>query len=95
MTPYEPLLFWAALVLYTFAILVYLLKNIFKRDLKNLDYITSGIAFVAHSADIIFRWIYTGHPPAMGIYENALATSWIIALLFFILQWKFPKAASN
>lgn len=50
----------------------------------------AGLAtFAVHSVMIALRWIASGHPPAMGGFENSIAGAWFVVLLYFAFRVKF------
>ena len=91
MTAIERLFFWAAVLLYALSFALYLVSLVFKAGKKEpIALGTLGAGFAGETAAIAVRWFETGHVPAVGNYENALAGSWLIILftLYLVVRWK-------
>jgi len=95
MTKTEATFFWIAVTFFIISTLLYWLEIVFKRDLKRLNYVAVGSGFISLSLAIIYRWAITRHPPALGVYENTLATAWFVVFLFIILQWRYDKVRAS
>jgi cytochrome c-type biogenesis protein CcsB len=86
----EAVLFWVAIGFYLVASVAFQANFVFKKARwPNYAIISTCIAFVLHNAVIVTRWISTGHLPIIGDYENTLAGSWLIILIFLVLQIRF------
>lgn len=48
-----------------------------------------AVGFVLQSVAFFSRWIYTGHFPMSNMYEYLAVMSWMAALSFWILQWRY------
>lgn len=48
-----------------------------------------AVGFVLQTVAFISRWNYTGHFPMSNMYEYLAVMSWMAALSFWILQWKY------
>jgi cytochrome c-type biogenesis protein CcsB len=55
-----------------------------------------GTGIVLHTVLVAYRWIQTGHMPAIGTFENALLASWFIAVMAVWAGWRerFPAVAA-
>lgn len=86
----EGVLFWAAVALYLTGSVAFLAALVFQRGAWAgwATFITL-VGFLSHNGAIAFRWVATGHPPIIGDYENALAASWVIILIFLLVQYRF------
>ncbi|GAB4292924.1 MAG: c-type cytochrome biogenesis protein CcsB [Myxococcota bacterium] len=49
------------------------------------------LGFAFHTAAIAVRWATSGHPPVMGLYENAILGSWFIIILYLLGLKKFAS----
>ncbi len=92
MTSAEAVLFWCAVFLYVVSSCLYLFGVIFRKP-RLLDPATrvAWVALLCHTVAIVVRWKATGHAPVMRDYENALAGSWVIVVLFLALRHYFPR----
>lgn len=90
MTGAEAVFLWGMLILYVISVIIYTGAFIFKRE-EPFKWATviacSGM--ICHTLVITIRWIATDHMPVMGDYENALAGTWMIAVFFLGLQYKY------
>ncbi|MEW6202413.1 MAG: cytochrome c biogenesis protein CcsA, partial [bacterium] len=94
MTKGEGIFFWIAVAFYIGSVFFYIAGAIFRKE--RWCGLATGItlaAFTAHTTAIVVRWISAGHPPIMRNYENALAGSWLIILIFLLLVWRFRSFA--
>ncbi|MFC1943494.1 c-type cytochrome biogenesis protein CcsB [Chloroflexota bacterium] len=91
----EAILFWITVALYLVSSVTFLASLIFRKA-KWPDYaiVITFLGFLSHNATIATRWVATGHAPLMGDYENTLAGSWLIILLFLIVQLRFQNLRS-
>ena len=48
-----------------------------------------AVGFVLQSVAFFARWMYTGHFPMSNMYEYLAVMSWMAALSFWILQWRY------
>lgn len=86
------------ILLYSLTILFYFFSNItgyfsyfFKKEKLSLySFYLFYVAIFFNTVVFFFRWIYTGHIPTIGNYENVLMGSWIlgILILFFLKKGK-------
>jgi cytochrome c-type biogenesis protein CcsB len=79
----EVSLIWPALVLFALAFVAELFGMIFGRPrLRRIAFWTSVAAFALETGAIAVRWAELGHGPVMRTYENSLAGSWFLYLVF-------------
>ncbi|MHC4636574.1 MAG: cytochrome c biogenesis protein CcsA [Planctomycetota bacterium] len=71
---------------YALSTAIFLIESAFKKDYKKLGISLMIVGFFCHTVAIINRWVVTGHPPALRIYENCVAAAWLIGLLFLFIQ---------
>jgi cytochrome c-type biogenesis protein CcsB len=80
---FEVWLVWPSLVLYALAFVAELFGMIFGHPrLRRAGFWTSVAAFGLETAAIAARWAATGHAPVMRTFENSLAGSWFLYLVF-------------
>jgi ABC-type transport system involved in cytochrome c biogenesis permease subunit len=60
-----------------------------KSYLTKLGGTAIAIGFVLQSVAFVTRWIYAGHFPMSNMYEYLAVMSWMAALSFWILQWRY------
>ncbi|MFC2011248.1 c-type cytochrome biogenesis protein CcsB [Chloroflexota bacterium] len=88
----EAILFWITVALYLASSITFLASLIFRKvNWPNYAIYITLLGFLCHNATIITRWIATGHAPIIGDYENTLAGSWLIILLFLVVQLRFQN----
>ena len=91
MAPYEGIIFWLSLVLYTLATGLYLFSLVFgKKGAEKLGLWTVTVGFLLHSTAILIRWVATGHIPTIGNYENANFSAWGIMLFTIVFSFRSP-----
>ncbi|MFC2072906.1 c-type cytochrome biogenesis protein CcsB [Chloroflexota bacterium] len=91
----EAVLFWITIALYLASSVTFLTSLIFRKvSWPGYAIVITLLGFLTHNAAIATRWVATGHAPVMGDYENALAGSWLIVLLFLSLQLRFRNLRS-
>lgn len=87
----EALFLWSGIFSYLFVFLLFLGGAVFKKA-RQVSFarkcFIAGFGF--HTLTIITRWIESGHLPALGTFEHALAGSWFIAAIFLLMVWRFP-----
>lgn len=93
MSALEGVLLWTALALYAGTFIASLLGALFGLSWARAVLRASWPAGLAlHLAAGIARWVATGHAPVMYAYENSLAGSFFVGLMFFLLSLRFPPA---
>jgi len=50
-----------------------------------------ALGFVLQSIAFVSRWMYTGHFPMSNMYEYLAVMSWMAALSFWILLWRYRQ----
>lgn len=86
----EIILFELALTLYFAATIVSVLE-LFKgtKTTSTIMLSMAVIGFLFHSANIVARYIISGHIPTANLHEAASFFSWCIVLLFFFLEYRY------
>jgi cytochrome c-type biogenesis protein CcsB len=78
---------WMALSLYVVAALAGACALVFRKDRA---YLVATIAVAAglapHTAAFVVRWIATGRPPFINLYELLHASAWAVAVAFLVAQ---------
>jgi cytochrome c-type biogenesis protein CcsB len=86
----EAILFWIAIALYLVSSITFVASLTFRKaNWLGYAIAITFLGFLCHNAAIVTRWVSTAHPPIMGDYENTLAGSWLIILLFLLVQLRF------
>lgn len=85
----EGIFLWTGIGACLLGFCAYLAGLVFRKEAGTAAGWWLGIAALAlESAAIIARWAATGHSPVVGRYENALAGTWFILLIYLILgRW--------
>lgn len=87
MTNTEAVFFWIAIWVYGLGFFSFLYGAVFGRE-RGLRYgrhlTIAGLSMQTVSMGI--RWTATGHPPAMGVYENSMLGGWFIVALFLVIR---------
>jgi cytochrome c-type biogenesis protein CcsB len=79
----EVWLIWPSLVLFALAFVAELFGMVFGRPrLRKAAFWTSVAAFGLETGAIAARWVELGHGPVMRTYENSLAGSWFLFVVF-------------
>ncbi len=95
MTALEIRLVWPALALFAVAFLAELWGMVFgKARARRAAFWMAAAAFGLETAAIAARWAATGHGPVMRTYENSLAGSWFLFLVFLGVSWGVPRMRS-
>lgn len=88
MSKIEAIFLWAGIWCYGFSFVFFLFGVVFKKEkwIKWGWYLTiAGFAF--QTSNLGARWIITGHPPVMRVYENSMLGSWFIVSLFIMVRF--------
>jgi cytochrome c-type biogenesis protein CcsB len=89
----EAALLWAAIGLYSLSFLLYLGGLVFRRGRwSGWGFALAVAGFALHTGAILARWAATGHLPVMATYENSLAGTWFVMLIYFGLRRVFPPS---
>ncbi|HET6922578.1 MAG TPA: cytochrome c biogenesis protein CcsA [Anaeromyxobacteraceae bacterium] len=95
MTTVEIWLIWPALVLFALGFVAELWGMVFgKPRARRVAFWVAAAAFGLETAAIAARWVATGHGPVMRTYENSLAGSWFLFLIFLGVSRGVPRARS-
>ncbi len=88
----EAVLFWSATFAYAIATLA-LTGGVVARNNKWLTagFVTGVAAFALQTGSVVLRWWASGRLPYVGDYENVLAGTWFIMLLYIALAWWKPN----
>lgn len=84
------LFFFLSLVFYFFATVLYILYAVFKKEgIGKIATWTLIVGIVSQTIALILRTIENKHAPFVTTYETLVFWSWLIALVYLILQFKF------
>lgn len=87
----EGIFLWAGVLAYVTCFVAALLSSLFgKQRAEVVARWAFGIGLGLHLAAGITRWIVTGHGPVMYRYENSLAGSFVLGLIFAVLARQLP-----
>ncbi len=89
-------LFWMAFWVYLISFLVFVVFFAVRSRLPGrIAVILFFAALVLHTIGIIARWRFFGHIPLATMFEYSLVLSWIIALSFVLLLFRFDFMISG
>jgi ABC-type transport system involved in cytochrome c biogenesis permease subunit len=81
--------FWFGIFCYSIGFIFYLISFVFKKDnALNYAFHLSISGFVFQTIYIILRWIMSGHPPVLGVFENSLWSTWFVVLSMLVVSLK-------
>ncbi len=84
----EAILFWLSLSTYVVAALLCAYGLVFKKTrLLPAAVVVAAAGLLPHTAAFIVRWIATGRPPFLNLYELILAGAWFIVVTFVVAQF--------
>ena len=93
MTSVESMFFWAGLVGYALATLLFFAGLVFRIEkLMRVGGWIAVISFGFHTASIIVRWLSSGRPPYIQAFENALAGTWFVVGAWLLVVWRVRSA---
>ncbi len=87
----EAILFWVSITAYVAAGLLCAFALVFRKErLLRLAVIVAAAGLAPHAAAFIVRWVSTGRPPFISLYELVLAGAWFVVAAFAVAQfvWK-------
>ena len=86
----EIILFELALTFY-FAATIVCVMELFKgtKTTSKVMFSLAVIGFALHTANIIARYVLSGHIPIANLHEASSFFSWCIVLLFFYLEYRY------
>ena len=94
MENYSILFFTISLFVYFFATVLYIVYAIFKKStVGNVATWVLAVGLVVQIIALILRTKETGHFPFVTIYETLVFWSWLIALIYLVLQFRFKIKA--
>jgi ABC-type transport system involved in cytochrome c biogenesis permease subunit len=84
------MLFIICLFIYFFTTIFYIIYAVLKRNIMgNIATSLLGVGLLIQTVALILRTEEAGHFPFITIYETLLLWSWMISLVYIILQFKF------
>lgn len=87
MTTYEAVFFWITIWMYGLGFVSLLSGVVFKKGAPlNAGWSLALSGFASQSISIAIRWLVTGHPPVMRVYENSMLSGWFLTALFIVLR---------
>lgn len=79
-----------ALISYLVASLEYFIYLVYRKQfVSTLAAITVGVGWLFHSLVIGLRSMETGHGPYTTSFEVAIFFSWMMVLVYFLVNWKY------
>lgn len=79
--------FWVALTFWVIAFLIYLYGLLFRRqNLLMVAVVIAAIGLVPHLAGTVVRWIASGRPPYISLYELVAASAWFAVATYLATQ---------
>lgn len=97
MSPAYAAVYWATCVVYALTVGAQLFGAFFRRP-RWIDRARWGVVagLSAHTVLVAWRWIATGHLPAIGNFENALLCAWFVVAAVAWAGWRgrYPLLAA-
>jgi cytochrome c-type biogenesis protein CcsB len=91
-TPLEALLVWATVVAFCAAFVLELLGVLNRRErLQRVAFGATLAAVALLTAGIAVRWLVVGHGPVQRTFENSLAASWFLVVVFLGVARGVPR----
>ncbi len=88
----ESLFFWFSALLQASAFFIVLLSLIFKKTKTfGAGKIFYFLSFLALTVFGIIRWVETGHPPFVTLFESMITAIWFMMLLYHLFRLKFDR----
>ena len=93
MTNLESILFWATALFLAGSLFSGLLGLIFgKLKPWGVSRVFMALATLALSVLGAMRWVGTGHPPFVSLFESMLASIWFLLVIYQAVRWRVPGA---
>lgn len=86
-------LIYISLIFYIISLIISIISNIFKKNI-NLYVISTIIAIIFHSSEIILRIFLTDRAPVTNLYESIVFVNLVTAISFIILYYKIKFNSS-
>jgi cytochrome c-type biogenesis protein CcsB len=81
------LLFNLSFAGYFVALILYIITFVFaKKSLEKAAFLVLILAFVTHAVLISGRWITTGQPPLITLYESLMFYGWCLTLIYLVFS---------
>lgn len=92
MSSFESIFFWLSALFLAFGFFGSLLALIFsKENYFRAARLAVGLGFLAITVWGIIRWVSTGHPPFVTLFESMVTSIWFTLLIFVILDRKSDR----
>ncbi len=92
MNALESIFFWTSALLQASAFFMVLSSIIFKKTKTfSIGKTFYFLSFLALTVFGIIRWIETGHPPFVTLFESMIAAIWFMMLLYHLFRLKFDQ----
>ena len=81
--------FWLAFLFYAGAFVFFLYYLFSKREAQNrngLIFVAAG--WVCETTAVVLRAVQAGHVPVVGGYESLTTLTWVVVLVYLVLEWR-------
>ena len=83
---FESVTFWLAVLVYAVGFACFCIALIYgKTRLSEIGIRSLYIGVSLHTFTLVTRWIYSGHPPFVTLFESASVAMWFSVISFLIL----------
>ncbi len=89
--------FWIALTIWVVAFLFCLYALVFSDEKKlRLTIILAAVGLLPHLGGVAARWVASGRPPFINLYELVAASAWVTIATFLVAQavWKAARPSA-
>ncbi|HSG98481.1 MAG TPA: cytochrome c biogenesis protein CcsA [candidate division Zixibacteria bacterium] len=90
----ESVFYWATALFHAATFFTVLLALVFRKG-RAFDFgrIFFLLAFVTLTVFGVLRWIRTGHPPFVTLFESMITAIWFVVLIFHLVRHRLPHFA--
>jgi hypothetical protein len=83
----EAIFFWVTALFMAISFLLVLSSAVFKKPKAyNIGRMLYIAAFIAITVFGIIRWVRTGHPPFVTLFESMITAIWFVALIYHLFR---------
>ena len=81
--------FWLAFLFYAAAFVFFLYYLFSKREAQNrTGVIFAAVGWAFETAAVVLRAVQAGHVPIVGAYESLTTLTWVVVIVYLVLEWR-------